>query len=43
MSELHKAVFKGHAGFYNPRTGRVRFGQCIYPNISVAIKYLKNK
>jgi hypothetical protein len=43
MGELHKAVYNGHVGYYNPRTGRVRFGKCIYPNIATAIKYLKTK
>ena len=43
MGELHKCIFNGHKGYYNPRTGRVRFGKCIYPNIASAIKYLKSK
>jgi hypothetical protein len=41
--DIHKAVFNGHTGYYNPRTGKVRFGQKIYPSIEVAIKYLKSK
>jgi hypothetical protein len=43
MTELHRAVFNGHVGYYNPRTGRVRFGKCIYSSIGAAIKYLKPK
>jgi hypothetical protein len=43
MMEVHRAMFNGHAGYYNPRTGRVKFGKCIYPSIEVAIKYLKPK
>jgi len=41
--DIHRAVFNGHMGYYNPKTGRVRFGKCIYPSIEVAIKYLKSK
>ncbi len=43
MDELHKCTFDGIKGYYNPRTGRVRFGNCIYRNITTAIKYLKSK
>ena len=43
MIEVHRAEYKGHDGWYNPRTGRVRFGKLIYPSIEVAIKYLKEK
>jgi hypothetical protein len=43
MGEIHKATFKGHVGYYNTRTGRVRFGKCIYSNIGMAIKYLNEK
>jgi hypothetical protein len=42
-SEIHGAVFNGHIGYYNPKTGRVRFGHKIYPSIEVAIKYLRKK
>ena len=41
--DIHRAVFNGHTGYYNPKTGRVRFGKCIYPSIAVAIKYLRKK
>lgn len=40
---VHRAVFRGHEGWYNSRTGRVRFGKMIYPSIEVAIKYLNKK
>jgi hypothetical protein len=43
MDDVHRAVFKEHQGWYNPRTGRVRFGKLIYPSIEVAIKYLNKK
>lgn len=43
MGEIHKAVFNGHRGYYNPKTGRVKFGSKVYPNIETAIKYLRNK
>ena len=40
---IHRASFGGHVGYYNTRTGKVRFGDKIYPNIEVAIKYLRKK
>ena len=43
ISEVHRATFGGHEGYYNPRTGRVRFGKQVYPSIEVAVKYLKKK
>ena len=43
MGDLHRATYNGHEGYYNPRTGRVRFGKCIYSSIGAAIKYLKPK
>ncbi len=43
MGELHKATFNGHVGYYNPRTGRVKFGKCIYSSIGAAINYLGEK
>ncbi len=43
MGDIHRASYNGHKGYYNPRTGRVKFGKCIYPSIEVAIKYLKAK
>lgn len=42
-TDIHKAYFNGHVGYYNPNTGRVRFGKCIYSSIGVAIKYLGKK
>ena len=43
MKEFHKAIYNGHVGYYNTRTGRVRFGKCIYSSMTVAIKYLGKK
>jgi len=43
IGEVHRATFGSHEGYYNPRTGRVRFGKQIYPSIEVAVKYLKKK
>jgi len=43
MNEVHRAVYDGHVGYYNPMTGRVRFGKCIYSSIGAAIKYLGKK
>jgi hypothetical protein len=42
-SGIHTATVMGHKGYYNPRTGRVKFDGCIYSNIQVAMKYLKIK
>jgi hypothetical protein len=28
-------------GYYNPKTGEVKFGRCVYSSIAVAVKYLK--
>jgi len=42
MGDLHRAVYNGHIGYYNPKTGRVRFGKYVYSDIATAIKYLKN-
>lgn len=41
--DIHTATIMGHQGYYNPRTGRVKFGGCIYPNIQTAMKYLRIK
>jgi hypothetical protein len=43
MGHIHKAFFNGHEGYYNTKTGRVRFGKCVYPDISTAINYLAPK
>jgi len=40
MGEIHSAFFNGHKGYYNPNTGRVRFGKCVYSSIGAAVKYL---
>ena len=38
---VHRAVFNGHEGYLNPRTGRVKFQGIIFPDIATAIKILK--
>ena len=43
MGHIHKAFFNGHEGYYNTNTGRVRFESKVYPNIEMAIKYLRKK
>jgi hypothetical protein len=43
MGEIHRAFFNGHEGYYNPKTGRVKFGSKVYPSIEVAVKYLREK
>ena len=43
MGEIHRAFFNGHKGYYNPMTGRVKFGSKVYPSIEVAVKYLREK
>ena len=40
MSEVHKAVFNGHEGYYNPNTGRVKLDNRLFPDIKTAVKYL---
>jgi len=43
MGDIHRAVLNGHVGYYNPRTGRVKFGKCIYSSIGAAVNYLSEK
>ena len=43
MGNIHKATFNGMKGYYNPKTGEVKFGRCVYSSIEVAIKYLSGK
>ena len=43
MGDIHKAFFNGHEGYYNPNTGEVKFGRCVYSSIAVAVKYLCEK
>ena len=38
---VHRAVFNGHEGYFNAKTGRVKFQGKIFPNIVSAIKSLK--
>jgi len=41
MVDIHKCQYNGHKGWVSGKTGRVRFGDTVYPNILVAIKYLQ--
>ena len=43
MNTFHRAFFDGHKGYYDPKTGSVKFGSQVFPSIEVAIKYLNNK
>jgi|SaaInl59LU_5_DNA_1037362.scaffolds.fasta_scaffold54508_2 hypothetical protein len=43
MGDIHRAYFNGHKGYVNIKTGRVRFESKVYPNIEMAIKYLRKK
>ena len=43
MYTFHRATFKGHVGFYDPKSGSVKFGSQVFPSIEVAIKYLSEK
>ena len=43
MGHIHRASFNGHKGYYNTKTGCVKFGSKVYPNIEAAIKYLTLK
>jgi hypothetical protein len=43
MGNIHRAIFNGHKGYYNPKTGRVKFGSKVFPNIEEAIKFLLKK
>jgi len=37
---FHNAEFENLRGFFDPKTGRVKFGNRLFPDIKVAIKYL---
>ena len=43
MVTFHRALFSGHKGYYDPKTGNVKFGLQVFPSIEVAIKYLSEK
>ena len=40
MGEIHRAMFNGYEGYYNPNTGRVKLGDRLFPDIKTAVKYL---
>lgn len=37
---IHKASYNGHVGFYCINTGRVKFGEKVFPSIEIAIEFL---
>jgi len=41
MVDIQRCYYNGHRGWVSAKSGRVRFGKMIFPNILVAIKYLK--
>ena len=43
MYTFHRAFFNGHKGYYDPKSGSVKFGSQVFPSIEVAIKYLSEK
>ena len=43
MGDIHRAVLNGRKGYYDSRTGEVKFGRCVYSSIAVAVKYLSAK
>jgi len=43
MVDIQRAYFNGHRGWVSAKTGRVRFGNTIYPNILVAVQHLSQK
>ena len=43
MYTFHRAFFNGHKGYYDPKSGSVKFGSQVFPSIEVAIKYLNEK
>ena len=43
MGDFHACVFEGYQGYFSQKTGRVKLGQTIFPDIKTAIKYLMKK
>jgi hypothetical protein len=43
MGEMHRCQFLKYKGYYNPVTGRVKFGNHMFPNIHTAVKYLSKR
>jgi hypothetical protein len=43
MPDIQRAYFNGHRGWLSAKTGRVRFGDKIFPSIIEAVKYLSHK
>jgi hypothetical protein len=40
MPDIHRCTLNGRRGWMSASTGRVRFGNKIFPNILAAVKYL---
>ena len=42
MGIRHKATFGNLDGYYYPSSGRVKFGAWTFPNITIALKYIRD-
>ena len=40
---MHRGQFLKYRGYYNPVTGRVKFGNHLFPDIHTAVKCLSKK
>ena len=40
---MHRCQFLKYRGSYNPVTGRVKFGNHLFPDIHTAVKFLSKK
>ena len=40
---MHRCQFLKYKGYYNPATGRVKFGNHLFPDIHTAVKFLSKK
>jgi hypothetical protein len=43
MVDIQKCQYNGYVGWVSAKSGRVRFGNTIFPNIIEAIKHLRGK
>jgi hypothetical protein len=43
MVDIQRCYYDGHKGWVSAKSGRVKFGNIIYPNILVAINHLRHK
>ena len=42
VADIQRCYYNGHKGWVSANTGRVRFGNKIFPNILEAVKYFKS-